>query len=39
MQQSILDMCYGSRVFWFDKNDELAMLSDTRAMQNKLKIA
>ncbi|MES3402262.1 SAM-dependent methyltransferase, partial [Enterobacter hormaechei] len=24
MQQAILDMCCGSRMFWFDKQDERA---------------
>lgn len=28
MQQSILDMCCGSRMFWFDKQDERAVFSD-----------
>lgn len=26
-EQSILDMCCGSRMFWFDKQDERAMFS------------
>lgn len=36
MQQSILDMCCGSRMFWFDKQDERAVFSDIRAEQHEL---
>lgn len=28
---TILDMCCGSRMFWFDKQDERAVFSDIRA--------
>ncbi|HDC4613709.1 TPA: class I SAM-dependent methyltransferase [Enterobacter cloacae] len=36
MQQAILDMCCGSRMFWFDKQDERAVFSDIRAEQHEL---
>lgn len=36
MQQVILDMCCGSRMFWFDKQDERAVFSDIRAEQHEL---
>ncbi len=29
--QSILDMCCGSRMFWFNKRDERAVFADIRA--------
>lgn len=35
-EQTILDMCCGSRMFWFDKQDERAVFSDIRAEQHKL---
>lgn len=35
-EQIILDMCCGSRMFWFDKQDERALFSDIRAEQHKL---
>lgn len=33
---SILDMCCGSRMFWFDKQDERAVFSDIRAEEHVL---
>ena len=33
---SILDMCCGSRMFWFDKQDERAVFSDISAEQHTL---
>lgn len=33
---SILDMCCGSRMFWFDKKDERAVFSDIRAEEHTL---
>lgn len=33
---SILDMCCGSRMFWFDKQDERAVFSDIRTEQHTL---
>ncbi|KAB0845097.1 class I SAM-dependent methyltransferase [Cronobacter sakazakii] len=33
---SILDMCCGSRMFWFDKQDERAIFSDIRAERHTL---
>ncbi|MBH2948224.1 class I SAM-dependent methyltransferase [Serratia marcescens] len=30
-EKSILDMCCGSRMFWFDKEDERAVFSDKRS--------
>ncbi|HCI6408855.1 TPA: class I SAM-dependent methyltransferase [Klebsiella quasipneumoniae subsp. similipneumoniae] len=35
-EKTILDMCCGSRMFWFDKQDERAVFSDIRAEQHKL---
>lgn len=35
-EQTILDMCCGSRMFWFDKQDERAVFSDIHAEQHKL---
>jgi len=35
-EQTILDMCCGSRMFWFDKEDERAVFSDIRAEQHTL---
>ena len=32
----ILDMCCGSRMFWFDKQDERAVFSDIRAEEHTL---
>jgi hypothetical protein len=32
----ILDMCCGSRMFWFDKNDSRAVFSDIRAEEHTL---
>lgn len=29
-EQTILDMCCGSRMFWFDKQDERAVLGETK---------
>lgn len=33
---SVLDMCCGSRMFWFDKQDERAVFSDIRAEEHEL---
>lgn len=33
---TILDMCCGSRMFWFDKQDERAVFTDIRAEQHTL---
>lgn len=33
---SILDMCCGSRMFWFDKQDSRAVFSDIRAEEHTL---
>ncbi|MEJ8326067.1 class I SAM-dependent methyltransferase [Kosakonia sacchari] len=33
---SILDMCCGSRMFWFDKQDDRAVFTDIRAEQHTL---
>jgi len=35
-EQAILDMCCGSRMFWFDKQDERAVFSDIRAEEHTL---
>lgn len=35
-EQTILDMCCGSRMFWFDKRDSRAVFSDIRAEQHTL---
>lgn len=35
-EKSILDMCCGSRMFWFDKADDRAVFSDIRAEQHTL---
>lgn len=35
-EQTILDMCCGSRMFWFDKQDERAVFSDIRAEKHEL---
>lgn len=35
-EQTILDMCCGSRMFWFDKEDKRAVFSDIRAEQHEL---
>ncbi len=35
-QATILDMCCGSRMFWFDKADDRAVFSDIRAEQHTL---
>ncbi|MDI3227761.1 class I SAM-dependent methyltransferase [Serratia marcescens] len=34
--KSILDMCCGSRMFWFDKKDERAVFSDKRSESHTL---
>ena len=36
MEQAILDVCCGSRMFWFDKQDDRAVFSDIRAEQHEL---
>ncbi len=33
---TILDMCCGSRMFWFDKEDPRAVFSDIRAEEHTL---
>ncbi|MFN1099338.1 SAM-dependent methyltransferase, partial [Escherichia coli] len=33
---TILDMCCGSRMFWFDKNDDRAIFSDIRKEEHTL---
>ncbi|EEQ7014148.1 class I SAM-dependent methyltransferase, partial [Escherichia coli] len=33
---AILDMCCGSRMFWFDKNDDRAIFSDIRKEEHTL---
>lgn len=35
-EQTILDLCCGSRMFWFDKHDERAVFSDIRAEEHGL---
>ncbi|EMM6715996.1 TPA: class I SAM-dependent methyltransferase [Klebsiella aerogenes] len=35
-EQTILDMCCGSRMFWFDKQDERTIFSDIRAERHTL---
>lgn len=35
-EQTILDMCCGSRMFWFDKQDERAVFIDIRAERHTL---
>ena len=35
-ERTILDMCCGSRMFWFDKQDERAVFSDIRSEQHEL---
>ena len=35
-EQTILDMCCGSRMFWFDKQDPRAVFADIRAEQHTL---
>lgn len=34
--QAILDMCCGSRMFWFNKRDERAVFADIRAEAHTL---
>ena len=34
--KSILDMCCGSRMFWFDKQDERAVFMDKRSEEHTL---
>lgn len=36
VEQTILDMCCGSKMFWFDKKDPRAVFSDIRAEQHTL---
>ncbi|CNL89198.1 class I SAM-dependent methyltransferase [Yersinia enterocolitica] len=36
VNKSVLDMCCGSRMFWFDKNDPRAIFSDIRAEKHQL---
>jgi len=35
-EHTILDMCCGSRMFWFDKTDPRAVFSDIRAEEHTL---
>lgn len=35
-EQTILDVCCGSRMFWFDKQDDRTVFSDIRAEQHTL---
>lgn len=35
-EQTILDMCCGSRMFWFDKQDPRAGFADIRSEQHTL---
>lgn len=35
-EQTILDVCCGSRMFWFDKTDPRAVFSDIRAEEHTL---
>ncbi len=35
-EQTILDMCCGSRMFWFNKRDTRAVFADIRAEEHKL---
>lgn len=35
-EQTILDVCCGSRMFWFDKQDQRAVFSDIRAEEHTL---
>lgn len=35
-EQVVLDMCCGSRMFWFDKQDQRAVFSDIRAEEHTL---
>lgn len=35
-EQTILDMCCGSRMFWFDKTDPRAIFTDIRVEQHEL---
>jgi hypothetical protein len=35
-EPTILDMCCGSRMFWFDKQDARAVFADIRAEQHTL---
>ncbi|CAI1882231.1 class I SAM-dependent methyltransferase [Serratia fonticola] len=36
VEKSVLDMCCGSRMFWFDKTDDRALFSDVRAEEHTL---
>ena len=35
-ERTILDRCCGSRMFWFDKQDQRAVFSDIRAEEHTL---
>ncbi|EEH92581.1 hypothetical protein CSAG_00935 [Citrobacter portucalensis] len=35
-ERSILDMCCGSRMFWFNKQDTRAVFNDIRAEEHEL---
>lgn len=36
IEKTILDMCCGSRMFWFNKRDTRAVFADIRAEEHKL---
>lgn len=36
MEQKILDVCCGSRMFWFDKNNKNAIYMDNRELEDTL---
>lgn len=36
VEHSILDMCCGSRMFWFNKQDTRAVFTDIRAEEHEL---
>ena len=37
MKQPILDVCCGSKMFYFDKNDKSVLFQDIRCIETKLK--
>lgn len=36
MEKTILDVCCGSRMFWFDKNNEKVVFMDKRILHDIL---
>lgn len=36
MKKKILDVCYGSRMFWFDKENENTIYMDKRQLEDTL---